>query len=66
MFPKPVGSAQFYYVDTFILSSSGAELQLLRYHVDAGKDEIRRCVGCSLSRSPVVGEPWLMRARVQC
>ncbi|XP_032194323.1 WD repeat-containing protein 27 isoform X2 [Mustela erminea] len=42
MFSKPVGSAQFYYLDAFILSSSGPELQLLRHHMDASQDEIRR------------------------
>ncbi|XP_045860106.1 WD repeat-containing protein 27 [Meles meles] len=42
VFSKPVGSAQFYFLDTFILSSSGPELQLLRHHVDTSKDEIRR------------------------
>lgn len=42
MFSKPVGSAQFYYLDAFILSSSGPELQLLRHHMDTSKDEIRR------------------------
>jgi len=42
VFSKPVRSAQFYYIDTFILSSSGPELQLLKYHVDTCKDEIQR------------------------
>ncbi|XP_059032444.1 WD repeat-containing protein 27 isoform X4 [Mustela lutreola] len=42
MFSKPVGSAQFYYLDAFLLSSSGPELQLLRHHMDTSKDEIRR------------------------
>uniref|UniRef100_G1MEY0 WD repeat domain 27 n=1 Tax=Ailuropoda melanoleuca TaxID=9646 RepID=G1MEY0_AILME len=42
VFSKPVRSAQFYYIDTFILLSSGPELQLLRYHVDTCKDEIQR------------------------
>uniref|UniRef100_A0A452TTA6 WD repeat domain 27 n=1 Tax=Ursus maritimus TaxID=29073 RepID=A0A452TTA6_URSMA len=46
VFSKPVGSAQFYYIDTFILLSSGPELQLLTYHVDTCKDEIQRCVVC--------------------
>ncbi|VTJ90098.1 Hypothetical predicted protein, partial [Marmota monax] len=39
---KPVPSAQFYYMDAFILLSSGQELQLLRYHVDPVRDEIKR------------------------
>ncbi|KAI4567663.1 hypothetical protein MJT46_019710, partial [Ovis ammon polii x Ovis aries] len=33
-FPKPVQSAQFYYMDAFILASSGPEVQLLKYHID--------------------------------
>ncbi|KAM8788016.1 WD repeat-containing protein 27 [Rhynchonycteris naso] len=40
--PKPVHAAQFYYIDSFILLSSGPELQLLRYHIDACRDEIKR------------------------
>uniref|UniRef100_A0A8D2BE83 WD repeat domain 27 n=1 Tax=Sciurus vulgaris TaxID=55149 RepID=A0A8D2BE83_SCIVU len=39
---KPVQSAQFYYMDAFILLSSGEELQLLEYHVDTSRDEIKR------------------------
>lgn len=54
VFSKPVRSAQFYYIDTFILSSSGPELQLLKYHVDTCKDEIQRCVACSSVPFP----PW--------
>ncbi|XP_074189966.1 WD repeat-containing protein 27 isoform X6 [Rhinolophus sinicus] len=42
LLPKPVQSAQFYYIDTFILLSSGPEVQLLTYHIDTCKDEIRR------------------------
>ncbi|XP_008587400.1 PREDICTED: WD repeat-containing protein 27 [Galeopterus variegatus] len=42
MFSKPVQSAQFYYMDTFILLSSGPECQLLKYHIDTCKDEIQR------------------------
>lgn len=42
MFPRPVQSAQFYYIDAFILSSSGPEFQLLKYHVDTCKDDLRR------------------------
>ncbi|XP_038382526.1 WD repeat-containing protein 27 isoform X10 [Canis lupus familiaris] len=42
VFSKPVRSAQFYYVDTFVLLSSGPELQLLKYHIDTCKDEIQR------------------------
>ncbi|XP_006524994.1 WD repeat-containing protein 27 isoform X6 [Mus musculus] len=46
-FPKPVTSAQFYYMDTFILLSSGPEFCLLKYHIDLCRDDIRRCVGVS-------------------
>ncbi|KAL1770365.1 WD repeat-containing protein 27 isoform X1 [Sigmodon hispidus] len=41
-FPKPITSAQFYYMDTFILLSSGSEFQLLKYHIDLCRDDIRR------------------------
>ncbi|KAJ1058448.1 hypothetical protein K5549_008365 [Capra hircus] len=41
-FPKPVQSAQFYYMDAFILSSSGPEVQLLKHHIDTSKDDLRR------------------------
>ncbi|XP_043313109.1 WD repeat-containing protein 27 isoform X2 [Cervus canadensis] len=41
-FPKPVQSAQFYYIDAFILSSSGPEVQLLKHHIDTSKDDLRR------------------------
>lgn len=41
-FPKPVASAQFYYMDTFILLSSGPEFCLLKYHIDLCRDDIRR------------------------
>uniref|UniRef100_A0A2K6F0G3 WD repeat domain 27 n=1 Tax=Propithecus coquereli TaxID=379532 RepID=A0A2K6F0G3_PROCO len=42
MFSKPIQSAQFYYMDGFILLSSGSECQLLKYHIDTCKDEIKR------------------------
>ncbi|XP_047714967.1 WD repeat-containing protein 27 isoform X9 [Prionailurus viverrinus] len=42
LLPKPIQSAQFYYLDAFILCSSGPELQLLKCHIDTSKDEIRR------------------------
>ncbi|XP_063564076.1 WD repeat-containing protein 27 isoform X3 [Gorilla gorilla gorilla] len=42
MFSKPIQSAQFYYIDAFILLSSGPEFQLLKYHIDTCKDEIKR------------------------
>ncbi|XP_054451167.1 WD repeat-containing protein 27 [Pteronotus mesoamericanus] len=38
----PVRAAQFYYLDSFLLLSSGPELLLLKYHVDTRKDEIKR------------------------
>lgn len=41
-FPKPITSAQFYYMDTFILLSSGSEFWLLKYHIDLCRDDIRR------------------------
>lgn len=44
VFPEPVHHAQFYYLDSFVLVSSGPEFQLLRLHLDARKDEIRRWV----------------------
>ncbi|KAG8504736.1 WD repeat-containing protein 27 [Galemys pyrenaicus] len=40
--PGPPAAAQFYYMDAFILLSSGPELQLLRHHADPSKDELRR------------------------
>lgn len=42
--PKPVRCAQFYYLDSFVLLSSGPELQLLKYHLDTCRDEIKRSV----------------------
>nr|XP_055125696.1 WD repeat-containing protein 27 isoform X1 [Symphalangus syndactylus] len=42
MFSKPIQSAQFYYIDAFILLSSGPEFQLLKYHIDTCKDEVKR------------------------
>uniref|UniRef100_A0A8C9GQB2 WD repeat domain 27 n=1 Tax=Piliocolobus tephrosceles TaxID=591936 RepID=A0A8C9GQB2_9PRIM len=42
MFSKPIQSAQFYYIDAFILLSSGPEFQLLKYHIDSCKDEMKR------------------------
>ncbi|MEJ1275478.1 WD repeat domain 27 [Cricetulus griseus] len=41
-FPKPITSAQFYYMDSFILLSSGPEFRLLKYHIDLCRDDIRR------------------------
>ncbi|XP_020142902.2 WD repeat-containing protein 27 [Microcebus murinus] len=42
MFSKPIQSAQFYYMDGFILLSSGSECHLLKYHIDTCRDEIKR------------------------
>ncbi|XP_058145701.1 WD repeat-containing protein 27 isoform X2 [Dasypus novemcinctus] len=42
MFSKPIQFAQFYYIDSFLLLSSGPELHLLKYHIDTCKDEIKR------------------------
>ncbi|ELK36603.1 WD repeat-containing protein 27 [Myotis davidii] len=42
VFPEPVHHAQFYYLDSFVLVSSGPEFQLLRPHLDTRKDEIKR------------------------
>lgn len=45
MFSEPVHHAQFYYLDSFVLVSSGPEFQLLRLHLDMRKDEIKRWAG---------------------
>uniref|UniRef100_A0A8D1ZGU2 WD repeat domain 27 n=1 Tax=Sus scrofa TaxID=9823 RepID=A0A8D1ZGU2_PIG len=42
MFPKPVRSAQFYYLDAFILLSSGPEFQLLKCHISTSRDDVKR------------------------
>ncbi|XP_040285267.1 WD repeat-containing protein 27 isoform X1 [Bufo bufo] len=42
IFSKPARFPQFYYMDRFILLSSGAEIQLMRYYLDESKDEIKR------------------------
>ncbi|XP_041107264.1 WD repeat-containing protein 27 [Polyodon spathula] len=41
-FSKPIRSAQFYYMDKFILMSSGPSLQLFAYHLDTSRDDIKR------------------------
>ncbi|XP_054826140.1 WD repeat-containing protein 27 [Eublepharis macularius] len=51
MFHKPIRSAQFYYIDTFILLSCGAEFHLLRYFLDTSKDEIKRYKNKSFCKS---------------
>ncbi|KAM6126860.1 LOW QUALITY PROTEIN: WD repeat-containing protein 27 [Pterocles gutturalis] len=40
-FHKPVGFAQFYIIDAFILLSCGAEFHLLSYHLDTTKDDLK-------------------------
>ncbi|XP_036624105.1 LOW QUALITY PROTEIN: WD repeat-containing protein 27 [Trichosurus vulpecula] len=42
MLSKPIRVTQFYYMDAFILLSSGSEFHLLKYHIDTHKDEIKR------------------------
>ncbi|XP_078497517.1 WD repeat-containing protein 27 [Lissotriton helveticus] len=42
MFCKPVRCCQFYYMDKFILLSTGAEWQLLKYCIDTNKDDLKR------------------------
>ncbi|KAK2507166.1 hypothetical protein MC885_012844 [Smutsia gigantea] len=44
VFSKPIQYAQFYYIDAFILLSSGPEFHLLKYHIDTCKDDIKRCL----------------------
>ncbi|MGH0177283.1 UNVERIFIED_CONTAM: hypothetical protein FKN15_074746 [Acipenser sinensis] len=41
-FSKPIRSAQFYYMDKFILMSSGPSLQLFVYHLDTNREDIKR------------------------
>ncbi|KAJ8385477.1 hypothetical protein AAFF_G00185730 [Aldrovandia affinis] len=41
-FSKPVKSAQFYYLDKFLLLSSGSSLHLYLYHLDMVRDDIKR------------------------
>ncbi|XP_042299952.1 WD repeat-containing protein 27 [Sceloporus undulatus] len=50
-FHKPIRSAQFYYIDTYILLSCGAEFYLLRYYLDTSKDEIKRYRSKSICKS---------------
>ncbi|XP_075718845.1 WD repeat-containing protein 27 [Rhinoderma darwinii] len=42
LFCRAPGFPQFYYMDKFILLSSGSEIQLVRYYLDDCKDEIKR------------------------
>ncbi|KAM9382886.1 WD repeat-containing protein 27 [Phaethornis superciliosus] len=42
MFPKTVQSAQFYFMDAFILLCCGAEFHLLSLNLDTAKDDLKR------------------------
>ncbi|XP_037639064.1 WD repeat-containing protein 27 isoform X2 [Sebastes umbrosus] len=42
MFSKPIRSAQFYYLDKFLLLASGSSLYLYLYNVDITRDNIKR------------------------
>ncbi|XP_007484982.2 WD repeat-containing protein 27 isoform X1 [Monodelphis domestica] len=42
MLCKPVRVTQFYYMDAFILLSSGSEFHLLEYYIGTHKDDIKR------------------------
>ncbi|XP_051233694.1 WD repeat-containing protein 27 isoform X1 [Dicentrarchus labrax] len=42
MFSKPIRSAQFYYLDKFLLLASGPSLYLYLYNVDITRDSIKR------------------------
>ncbi|XP_018415470.1 PREDICTED: WD repeat-containing protein 27 [Nanorana parkeri] len=42
MFSRPVRFPQFYYMDTFILLASGAEIHLMKYHLDNSKNDLKR------------------------
>lgn len=40
-FAKPIRSAQFYYLDKFLLLASGSNLMLYLYHLDTTRDDIK-------------------------
>uniref|UniRef100_UPI003AAA8B22 WD repeat-containing protein 27 n=1 Tax=Centroberyx gerrardi TaxID=166262 RepID=UPI003AAA8B22 len=42
MFSKPIRSAQFYYLDKFLLLASGHSLYLYLYNLDSTRDDIKR------------------------
>ena len=43
-FVKEISSAKFYYLDKFLLLTSGSGLYLYKYHIDISKpDDIKRC-----------------------
>jgi len=39
---KPIRTAQFYYLDKFLLLASGSNLMLYLYHLDTTRDDIKR------------------------
>lgn len=41
-FVKPIRSAQFYYLDKFLLLASGSDLLLYLYNLDTTRDDIKR------------------------
>ncbi|XP_062376051.1 WD repeat-containing protein 27 isoform X2 [Sardina pilchardus] len=49
-FSKPVRSAQFYYLDKFLLLASGSSVHLFLSHLDAARDDIKRYEQKSFSR----------------
>ncbi|XP_076099773.1 WD repeat-containing protein 27-like isoform X1 [Mytilus galloprovincialis] len=46
-FPKEVNFAQFYYMDKFILLTSGNTLYMYKYHLEQTKDDIKRYLSTS-------------------
>ncbi|XP_051775311.1 WD repeat-containing protein 27 isoform X2 [Erpetoichthys calabaricus] len=57
VFPSPIRLAQFYYMDKFLLLSSGPSLQLFMYHLDTLTDDIKRYKKKSFCR---LAEKFLM------
>ncbi|KAM5164141.1 WD repeat-containing protein 27 [Mantella aurantiaca] len=51
MFSRLVRFPQFYYLDTFILLSSGAQIQLMKYHLDNSKNDLKRYEQKSLCKT---------------
>ncbi|XP_048126492.1 WD repeat-containing protein 27 isoform X2 [Alosa alosa] len=49
-FSKPVRSAQFYYLDKFLLLASGSSVHLFLSHLDPTRDDIKRYEQKSFSR----------------
>ena len=48
IFKKEITTACFYYLDKFILLTSGNEIYLYKYHIDTSKpDDIKRYIGNS-------------------